>query len=119
METCQLTPAETLIIVLQVLALKISIHILLCYTGVSGSNFTDVSGVLLDVPYLESRIQLQILIWQLKQILPLLPFISSTFLKKIEKELKIKKKEKEEISGCHGNSQLNLFSDSYFQALCK
>lgn len=61
METCQLTPAENLIIVLQVLALKISIHILIRYTGVSGSNFSEVSGVLLDVPYLQSRVQFEIL----------------------------------------------------------
>lgn len=61
METCQLTPAENLIIVLQVLALKISVHILLPYTGVSGSNFIEISGVSLDVPYLESRIQFEIL----------------------------------------------------------
>lgn len=52
METCQLTPAENLIIVLQVLALKISIHTLLYYTGVNGSNFTEDSAVLLHVPYL-------------------------------------------------------------------
>lgn len=45
METCQLTPAENLIIVLQVLALKISIHTLLCYTGVNGSNFTEDSSL--------------------------------------------------------------------------
>lgn len=61
METCQLTPAENLIIVLQVLALKISIRILLRYAGVSGSNFSEVSGVLLEVPYLQSRIQFEIL----------------------------------------------------------
>lgn len=61
METCQLTPAENLIIVLQVLALKISIRILIRYTGVSGSNFSEVSGVLLDVPYLQSRVQFEIL----------------------------------------------------------
>lgn len=73
METCQLTPAENLIIVLQVLALKISIHILFCYTGVSGSNFTEVSRVLLDVPYLESRIQLEILM-RVKAV-----FTSTTF----------------------------------------
>lgn len=59
METCQLTPAENLIIVLQVLALKISIRILLCYTGVSGSNFSGVSGVLLNLHYLEIRISFE------------------------------------------------------------